>query len=200
MLFLDVPDEAKEKVAKMVDGPFVIIHPTSRWRFKCWPVEKMRLLTEELIQRGKRVVFTSGPDVVETEMVEKIVKGLDVINLSGKTSLKEFGALIDMSELLVCVDSVAFHMASALKSRVVAIFGPSSDVTWGPWRNANARIVTQDLSCRPCYMDGCGGSKMSDCLATLPVEKVLRAIESLESKLSITENLPQDTCAVLEDR
>jgi heptosyltransferase-3 len=181
-LFLGVPEEARKRVREWVEGPFVVVHPTSRWRFKCWPVEKMRKLTEELIRRGKRVVFTSGPDEVERKMVDEIVAGLDVVNLSGKISLKELAAVIEMSELLVCVDSVPFHMASALKKRVVAIFGPTSDVTWGPWRNPEARVVAQNFSCRPCYQDGCGGSKMSDCLATLPVGLVLKAIDGLEVK------------------
>ncbi len=181
-LFLAVGE--KEKIGGWVKGPFVIIHPTSRWRFKCWPIEKMRELTKELLQRGKQVVFTSGPDRMEQEMVSEIAKGLDVINLSGKITLKELAALIDQSELLICVDSMPFHMASALKKRVVAIFGPTSDVTWGPWRNPNARVVVQEMSCRPCYMDGCGGSKMSDCLATLGVGAVLRAIDHLSTSPS----------------
>jgi heptosyltransferase-3 len=179
-LFLAVPEEAKAAVRRRVEGPFVLIHPTSRWRFKCWPVEKMRALTEELIRRGKQVVFTSGPDGVEREMVEEITRGLDVVNLSGKVSLKELGALIALSELLVCVDSVPFHMANALKKRVVAIFGPTSDVTWGPWRNPGAKVVAQNFTCRPCYQDGCGGSKVSDCLVTLPVDRVLEAISVLD--------------------
>lgn len=182
-LFLGVPEEARRRVREWIEGPFVVIHPTSRWRFKCWPVEKMRKLTEELIRRGKRVVFTSGPDPIERAMVEEIASGFDVVNLSGKISLKELAAVIDMSELLICVDSVPFHMASALKKKVVAIFGPTSDVTWGPWRNPGARVVAQNFSCRPCYQDGCGGSKLSDCLATLPVGLVLKAIDSLEGRV-----------------
>lgn len=181
-LFLGVSEEARKRVSEWVRGAFVVIHPTSRWRFKCWPVERMRQLTEELIRRGKQIVFTSGPDAAERAMVEEIANGLDVINLSGQISLRELAALIEMSELLVCVDSVPFHMASALKKQVVAIFGPTSDVTWGPWRNPGARVVAQNFSCRPCYQDGCGGSKMSDCLATLPVGLVLKAIESLEER------------------
>lgn len=173
-LFLKVP-------SSMIEGPYVVIHPTSRWRFKCWPVEKMRQLVEALLKEGRRVVLTSGPDPIEREMVSEIAEGFDVLNLSGKISLKELGGLIKGAELLVCVDSVPFHMANALKKEVVAIFGPTSEVTWGPWRNENARIVAQSMSCRPCYQDGCGGSKLSDCLATLPVERVLEAVQSLKS-------------------
>lgn len=178
-LFLDVPEKAREEMRRQVQEPFILIHPTSRWRFKCWPSEKMRKLTEEFIRRGKRVVFTSGPDAVEKAMVEEIVRGLHVVNLSGMISLKELAALIERAEFLVCVDSLPFHMGNALKRPVVAIFGPTSDRTWGPWRNPKARVVAQNFSCRPCYQDGCGGSKMSDCLATLPVSMVLQAIDNL---------------------
>jgi heptosyltransferase-3 len=73
---------------------------------------------------------------------------------------------------------VPLHMASALKKPVVAIFGPTSDAAWGPWRNPRAKVVAQNISCRPCYQDGCGGSKYSDCLHTLPVERVLEALDS----------------------
>ncbi|MGH2638283.1 MAG: glycosyltransferase family 9 protein, partial [Rhabdochlamydiaceae bacterium] len=64
---------------------------------------------------------------------------------------------------------------------VVVLFGPTSEINWGPWRNPMARVVTQTMSCRPCFMDGCGGSKRSDCLTTLPVEQVLSAVQILKS-------------------
>ncbi len=174
-LKLPVSFAAKEAVSKMVQGPYVMIHPTSRWRFKCWPVAKMRELVEVFLSKGEQVVLTSGPDPIEQEMVRQIGDGLNVVNLSGQISLQELAALIDQSELLVCVDSLPFHMANALKKPVVALFGPTSDVTWGIWRNPNAQIVAQKLSCRPCYQDGCGGSKRSDCLATLPLSQVVEA-------------------------
>jgi len=163
-----------EKVS--IGTPFILIHPTSRWRFKCWSVSHMRSLIEQLLKQGKRVVLTSGPDPIEIEMVEKIALGLDVESLAGKTSIKQLGSLIDQSECLICVDSVAHHMASALKKKVVVLFGPTSEITWGPWRNPHARVVTKQMSCRPCYQDGCAGSKYSDCLQTLPVQQVLSAI------------------------
>jgi heptosyltransferase-3 len=115
--------------------------------------------------------------------VAEISKGLDVVNLGGAISLKELGALIERSEFLICVDSVPFHIASALKKPVIALFGPTSDVTWGPWRNPNARVVSMEMSCRPCYLDGCGGSKRSDCLESLPLETVWREIGLLHRSI-----------------
>lgn len=175
-LFFQVPAQAKESILdKVGEAPFILIHPTSRWRFKCWPVKKMRELIGRLQQSGKRVVLSCGPDRTEREMIEEISRGLNVLNVGGEISLKELGALIEASELLICVDSVPFHMANALKKSVVALFGPTSEVTWGPWRNPRAQIIAQKMSCRPCYQDGCGGSKVSDCLENLSVDFVFKA-------------------------
>jgi heptosyltransferase-3 len=178
-LSFHIPDSAFKRADAL--PPFILIHPTSRWRFKCWPIPKMRELTMRLIADGKKIVFTSGPDSTERKMVEEITEGLDVINLSGRVSLKELGGLIERAELLISVDSVPFHIASALKKPVVALFGPTSEVTWGPWRNPHARIVALKMSCRPCYLDGCGGSKRSDCLESISVEAVLSAVRFLDN-------------------
>ncbi len=182
-LFIPRVQQAEESMAARVPFQrFLLIHPTSRWRFKCWPVDKMRALSRVLLDRGEQLVFSSGPDQEEQHMVAEIVKGLDrerVMNLSGALSLSELVALIARSQLLLSVDSLPFHLASALKAPVVALFGPTSEVTWGAWRNPLARVVTEPMSCRPCYQDGCGGSKRSECLYSLSVEKVLEPIEEL---------------------
>lgn len=185
-LFLGVPADAEKSIEMLVhSSPFILIHPASRWRFKCWPVEKMRALAKELLSRRERLVFTAGPDPAEKAMVEAITNGLDVVNLAGKTSLKELAALIQKAKMLICVDSASLHMASALKTPVLAIFGPTSDVTWGPWRHPKARVVAESMSCRPCYQDGCGGSKVSDCLHSLSVSAVLAAYDTLQEEICL---------------
>lgn len=164
-----------------VAAPYILLHPTSRWLFKCLPIHRMRELVQTLLARGHTLVLTSGPDETEKKMVHAIAHDLPVTVLAGQTTLKELAALIQQSELLICVDSVPLHMASALKKPVVALFGPTSDITWGPWRNPHARVVTQPFSCRPCYQDGCGGSKYSDCLHTLPLASILCAIDEVRT-------------------
>ena len=183
-LFLHVPEAELKKMREVAGNGFILIHPTSRWRFKCWPVEKMRELAKILSERGHSLVFTSGSDTEERKMIAEITEGIPSLDLGGQVTLKELAALIQLSSQLICVDSLPLHIASALKKPVIALFGPSSDITWGPWRNPSAQVVTQNFSCRPCYQDGCGGSKRSDCLTTLPVEMVLRALErSLDATL-----------------
>lgn len=179
-LLIHIPEESFLSAQSLVGGkPFVLIHPSSRWRFKCWPIQQMRELVHRLEEKGERVVFTSGPDSIELDMVGQIVQGTHALNLGGKISLKELAALIQQAKALICVDSVPLHLASALKAPVLAIFGPTSDVTWGPWQHPQACVVAKSMSCRPCYQDGCGGSKVSDCLQQLSVSQVLAAFDTL---------------------
>ena len=180
-LSFHIPEDARARALSLTRGaPFFLIHPTSRWRFKCWPVAKMRAFVEKILQHGTNVVLTAGSDPIEQEMAAQISAGCDVLNLAGRVSLKELGALIEQSQGLLCVDSLPFHLASALKKPVIALFGPTSEITWGPWRNPHAKVLASPMSCRPCYLDGCGGSKRSDCLDSIPLELVWSAFLELE--------------------
>ncbi len=161
---------------------YILIHPVSRWRFKCWPVSHVAALLKELHKQGHTLALSASPDKNEMEMAEEILKQIPeipILNFAGKISLKELGALIKNAKLLISVDSVPLHIASATKTAVVVLFGPTSEQNWGPWMNPQARIVAQKIPCRPCFMDGCGGSKMSDCLHTLSVKTVLDAAQEL---------------------
>ena len=164
-LFYQRPSD--RKLLDLAKEEFILIHPTSRWRFKCWPEEKVIQLINRLCDMGKKIVLTSGPSTNETLIINKImdkISGKGVFNLSGKTSIDELAFLIHNCRALVCVDSFPFHVASCFKKPVCALFGPTSDLTWGAWKNPNAEIISFNISCRPCFLDGCGGSKMSDCL------------------------------------
>lgn len=186
-LFLSIPENAYSKVTTLLDKidikDYILIHPASRWRFKCLPTIKMRQLIQALLSRGEKIILTASSDPIEKQMVQDIAKGFDqVFDLSGQFNLKELGALIDKSKAVICVDSVTLHICSALKVKCVGIFGPTSDVTWGPWQNDHAQVVYKNISCRPCYLDGCGGSKYSDCLHTLEINKIVRALDVVLKK------------------
>ena len=182
-LYLHVSDAACQKMRQKVPWErFLVVHAPSRWRFKCWPAGRFAELSQKLIERGYRLVFTSGTEPFEIEMVHEIVQNLaphSALSLAGQISLQELAALIHLSQALVCVDSVPLHMASALKKPVLAIFGPTSEVTWGPWRNPSAIVAAASLSCRPCYMDGCGGSKVAECMKEVSVSRVMKDLEKL---------------------
>jgi heptosyltransferase III len=160
---------------------FVHIHPASRWLFKCWPADRMAQLADALAARGLAVVLTAAPDPQERGMIEAIRGGMrsPVVDLAGQLSLKQMAALSARAKLFVGVDSAPMHIAAAMGAPTVALFGPSGDIEWGPWRTAHRVVASTIHPCRPCGQDGCGGGKISECLTTLPVERVLAACDEL---------------------
>jgi heptosyltransferase-3 len=104
--------------------------------------------------------------------------GSKPLNLAGQLSIKELGALAARARLFVGVDSMPMHLACAMGTPAVALFGPSGEAEWGPWNVAH-RVVHSAHSCRPCGLDGCGGGKVSECLSFLPVDAVYAAAREL---------------------
>lgn len=164
---------------------FIIVHPVSRWSFKCLPVATISELIKQLLSTGNRVILTSSTREEELTMNREILNTLPKSNfiwdLSGKLSMKEFAALLKLASLLITIDSFPLHLASALQIPVVAAFGPTSDITWSPWRHSQSQIVTSYASCRPCYMAGCGGSRRSACLEQISVDALIKAIHRVKS-------------------
>jgi heptosyltransferase-3 len=170
---------AEQRVGTLVEPPFVHIHPASRWRFKCWPAAHNAELIDRLASEGNRIVITGAPD--EITFIGEILHRLNVaqpINLAGQLSIKELGALTARARLFIGVDSMPMHLAAAMGTPTVGLFGPSGEYEWGPW-NVERRIVTTTHSCRPCGFDGCGGGKVSECLTRLPVDAVHAAAREL---------------------
>lgn len=166
--------------AGLEPGKFIHLHPGSRWLFKCWPGENTAALIDLLNAEGHSLVITAAPDDKELAMIREIRQrtAAPVLDLSGQLSLRELAALTARARLFVGVDSAPMHIAAAVGTPVAVLFGPSGDKEWGPWM-VPQRVLTTAHTCRPCGRDGCGGSKVSDCLTTLPVQQVFAACEQL---------------------
>ncbi|MES2771722.1 MAG: putative lipopolysaccharide heptosyltransferase III [Pseudomonadota bacterium] len=160
---------------------FIHIHPASRWHFKCWPSEQMAALINRLHAEAYVVVLSAAPDAAEMLMIERIQAQLSqpAISFAGQLSLKELAALTARAHVFLGVDSAPMHIAAAMGTPTVALFGPSGDQEWGPWGVAHRIVSSEVHSCRPCGIDGCGGGKVSDCLTALPVERVYQALKML---------------------
>jgi heptosyltransferase-3 len=186
-LVLVAGDEAEAEVQSRLaalglpEHGFVHVHPTSRWMFKSWPAERNAELIDALAARGERIVLTAAPSRVEREMVERILAACRSapVDLTGQLSLKGLAALTRRAKLFVGVDSAPMHIAAAMGTPVVALFGPTGEIEWQPWRTPHRVIVSDAHPCRPCGNDGCGGGKVSECLTTIPAARVLAAIEAV---------------------
>ncbi len=180
-LVFHIPEEEKEKVLAILPyNDFILIHPASRCHYKHWPADKFIQLIKDLRERREKIIISGGPGKEENELISLIMAPFKndphVTSLAGKVSLKGLGALIKQSKLLVSVDSVPPHIASALKKPVLVLFGPSDDIKWGPWNNPHARVVRLDVPCKRCDQEGCGGTWKSDCLEDLSSEIVLKFV------------------------
>lgn len=183
--------------------PFVHVHPTSRWLFKCWTDEGMASIMDKLQSMGLRAVITSSPDEEEMKRVRSIIRLMATvpIDLSGKLRLKHLPALSRRSAFFFGVDTAPMHIAAAAGARVVAIFGPSGAFDWGPWDNKEAltlmasgastpyagksgvqsfgkhTVIQKDWDCIPCGKAGCDDTRKSDCLDSLDQQEVWKVLE-----------------------
>jgi heptosyltransferase III len=159
---------------------FAVMHPGAGWGFKCWtPVGYARIL-EALQERwGLPVVLTASRAAMETDLVAAILAETKVspLSLAGQLSLKELGALIAKARLFFGVDSAPMHLAAAVNTPAVALFGPSGVFNWGPWGEGHL-VIQRHWECVPCGRDGCEGSKVSRCLLDLSPEEVWDRMEA----------------------
>lgn len=165
--------------AGLTPNGYVLIHPGSRWLFKCWQPEAMAAVADALADEGYRIVVTGAPDPAERALAEAMMAAMRhrPVNFCGQTGLKELAALIRDASLFLGVDSVPMHIAAAMQTPTVTLFGPSGDIEWGPWLSPHEIVRSDAHPCRPCGKDGCGGSKRSDCLDALSVATVKAACD-----------------------
>ncbi len=169
----------------LAPGAFIHAHPGSRWLFKCWTAAQTAALFDALVARGHRIVVTGAPDPREAALVAASLAAVApatraaVVDLTGRLSLAELAALTGRARLFVGVDSAPMHIAAAQGVPTVALFGPSGELEWGPFGVAHRIVASTVHPCRPCGQDGCGGGKVSECLTTLPVARVVDAVQAL---------------------
>ncbi len=181
----DAENKANELMHQhgLEQGEYLLVHPTSRWMFKGWTRQGFAEVLKQLHESGHKLVLTSAPDPVELEVIEQImaeIGEMPIVNLAGQLSLKELAALIEHASCFIGLDSVPMHIAAAMNTPCVALFGPSNENIWGPWQVKHT-LLTKEYSCRPCGLDGCGNGKMSDCLMAINAEEVVSAVQKLLS-------------------
>ena len=160
---------------------FILVHPTSRFLYKCLPVPHMAELIARL-QTLAPVVLTAAPAAGEMAYVSEIMTRAHEppLSLAGELSLPELAHCIGAAALFVGVDSAPMHMAAAVQTPLVALFGPTSQPVWGPWQVPH-RIVATRPSCQPCQLRGCGNSHRSACLEQIAVEDIYTACREILS-------------------
>ncbi len=121
---------------------------------KCWLPERFREVTQRLLKNPQVVVVYFG-DQSATPLVKQICQGLSsrAINLAGLTSLRELVSLISLCDVLLTNDSGPMHMADALGTPIVALFGSTNEVVTGPY--GAGKVIHKHVECSPCYQRTC---------------------------------------------
>jgi lipopolysaccharide heptosyltransferase III, putative len=162
-----------------VKAHYVVIQPTARQLFKCWDNDKFSRVIDALQRRGYQVVLTSGPSADDLACVEEIAQGCEirpVTGLAGKTSFPELGALIDHADLFIGVDSAPGHIAAAVKTPVVSLFGATDHVFWRPWTDNIIQFWAGDYQAMPERHELDRNKKY---MSVIPAEDVIAATEKM---------------------
>jgi heptosyltransferase-3 len=182
-----VPDEVMERVRKILPAQecfqrnnngirWVTVNPFSRWLYKEWPSNRWAEVMDALWREFEIATIIVGAPS-EKSRADKIVRRCHkgVYSLAGETSLIELAGVLCLSGLHLGVDSAAPHIAAAVGTPTVTIYGPSSWRDWAPVGDGH-RVIVPDMDCVPCQKKGCDGSERSRCLETLDSGEVLRTV------------------------
>jgi heptosyltransferase-3 len=152
--------------------PWVTLNPFSRWTYKEWAPEKWVRIIDWLGEAfGIAAVIVGAPaERVRADELGRSCAG-KVYNLAGKTTLAELAGVLHLSRLHIGVDSAAPHIAAAVGTPTVTLYGPADWRYWAP-RGQHHHVAVSDMPCIPCNLKGCDGSGVSRCLDTLTVERV----------------------------
>ena len=155
-LTIPIPPEADAAIERllrqyeMAHRRIALLTPGTIWETKHWPAQSFAQVANHLLASGWGVVLAgSSNDRAICTKVAAAAPG--VADLSGRTSVSELAALIQRSGLCVTNDSGPMHLAAALGTPLVSIFGPTDPIWIGPYGRADS-VVRVELPCSPCYL------------------------------------------------
>lgn len=176
---------------------YVVLHPHPKFHYKMWRDEGWLELSRWLHKQHLRIVLTGSNLPEEMDYIKTLAARMagEPLNLAGKMTLAQSACVISGAAAYVGPDTALTHMAAASGVPMVALFGPTDPVKWGPWpkdfksagnpwqrlgsqRIGNVTLLQGNTACVPCGHEGCQRNVLSfsDCLQSLPAEKVIAAL------------------------
>lgn len=144
---------------------------------KCWLPDRFEAVTKRLLENPNVYVIYFGDNTGSKVVNDICLKFPErVINMAGKTNLRELMALISLCSIFLTNDSGPMHIADALGTRLVALFGSTSDVKTGPY-NATGKVIHKHVECSPCYKRVCPIDFR--CMTRITVDDVYNQIQDL---------------------
>ncbi|MFZ9063573.1 MAG: glycosyltransferase family 9 protein [bacterium] len=171
------------------DKPFVCIGASASFPLKCWPLQNFKKLIENIIQSGISVVLVGTNGEIETEELAEYFRGSqNVFCAAGMFTILQSAALLEMANAVVANDTSIIHLAEAMRTPSIALFGPTvKEFGYAPML-AQSRLIETDLAlrCRPCSRTGKGTCKNREqqiCMYSISTQKVWDAAQLLLPKV-----------------
>lgn len=160
---------------------WVAMNVSARWPTKRWPAASFAEVADRLQQEGYgAVVMIGGPDErVDVAAVRAEMK-TPAIDLAGTTTVGLLPALLSKASVLITNDSGPMHIAAAVGTSVVALFGPTSAVRTGPY-GVGHDVLTGKVPCSPCFSRTCHNTITLECLKMVSPQQVLAAARAQRS-------------------
>ncbi|MFA6379292.1 MAG: glycosyltransferase family 9 protein, partial [Candidatus Omnitrophota bacterium] len=156
------------------------VSASARWLTKNWPVESITKLCDLLATKNIRVFLTGlEKDKGSARKILQSAKSKP-IDLTGKTNILQLAALIKKAAVFVTPDSASMHIAAAVKTPFVALFGPTDPFRHLP-PSGRRKVIYLKPDCAPCYQGQCS-IKTHICMKNITPEQVASDIESLMVK------------------
>ena len=202
---LVVPAEAHENASRLLadaEPPLIGVHLSGGRAIKQWPPERFAEVARRLIETtGATIVLTGGAaDRTLVEAAKATLPASRVIDIAGHVDLLTLAGVVERLDLLVTGDTGPMHLAVAVGTPLVAVFGPSDPARYGP-RGPYDRVVRIDLPCSPCNRirlppARCIGHT-PDCLALIGPDRVFAAAREVlhESARASTQPARTSTSA-----
>jgi heptosyltransferase III len=171
-------DQVLDQLGIQRSQSMVILQPGARYWFKAWPPERFAELADRLTAEYRCQVLIGGSsqDGDLAQKIRRMAQSRPTI-LAGRATIKQFAAIAKQSALFVGSDSGAMHIATAVDTPVVALFGPSDPREWGP-RGGPAEVLYKGLDCRACFHPTCQRGEQN-CMRLITTDEVMMAAARL---------------------
>jgi len=164
------------------DERLVAVAPVDRLRVRSWPLDRfVEVATVLAREPGLRVVLIGGPSERPYAEPFRQAVGERLIDLTGRTTLPDLVAVLRRASVLLGNDSAPIHIAAAVGTRVVALFGPTSPLKTGPYGDGHV-VLRKPLACSPCERSTCANVNRYECLTSIQVQEVVGTTKRLASQ------------------
>ena len=201
----DADRDWADAIVRGLPHPLMAVHPGAGWETKRWPVEKFASLLDHATRawHGSTIILGSGGERPDAERLQQLLEGrwspaasasggatpARLLNLAGRTTLKQLAALLARVPVVISNDSGPMHLAAGLGTPTLGLFTCTSATRSGPAGNQH-ELVSTTVSCAASYCKKCPhlGAAHLACLSELDVDRVWHALQRLVAKNDVVRD------------